>query len=77
MSEDKLAAARRAKAHFQETISKDVDVVGIGIGLIGSEPGLKVNLGAEPANRNALPRELDGVPIVYDVVGKIRSRASP
>lgn len=76
MSEDKLAAVRRAKALFQETISKDVDVVAIGIGLIGSEPALKVNLGAEPASRTALPRELDGVPIVYEVVGKISSKSS-
>lgn len=74
MDETKLTAVRRAKQRFAELAPKDVDIVGVGIGLSGSDPALKVNLGSRPADASALPTSIDGVPVIYTVVGTIRPR---
>lgn len=69
-----LDKARAAKARAQKVFSKLADVVGVGITTIGSEYGLKVNLSSEPTKD--LPKEVDGVPVRVEVVGKIRKRDS-
>ncbi|WP_272840486.1 MULTISPECIES: hypothetical protein [Rhodoplanes] len=74
MDDSKIAAVRRAKKRFAEVAPKDVDVVGLGIGLSGADPALKVNLRSRPADSSALPQTIDGVPVIYDVVGPIRPR---
>jgi hypothetical protein len=74
MNETKMAAARRAKARFTSLMPKDLDVVGIGIGLKGDDPAVKVNLGTAPKDDSLLPETIDGVPVVYDYVGKILKR---
>jgi len=74
MDEKKLEAVRRVKERFVEMKPEGIDVVGVGIGLSGSDLALKVNLGSPPADKSALPKSIDGVPIIYDVVGKIRAR---
>jgi hypothetical protein len=75
MDEKKLEAVRRAKMRFAELVLPEgVEVVGVGIGVSGSDPALKVNLRRAPANPGALPRSLDGVPVIYDVAGKIGRR---
>jgi hypothetical protein len=74
MDEKKIEAARRAKKRFSETAPVDLDIVGVGIGLSGGDPAVKVNLRKPPADLNALPKSIDGVPIVYDVTGKITPR---
>lgn len=80
MIEDAFAAVRRAKQRFQDLALKDLalqdaGVVGIGIGLKGTVPALKVNLRSDPPQPNRLPAEIEGVPIMYEVVGAIRSRS--
>jgi hypothetical protein len=55
-------------------VPKGIDVVGVGIGLKGSDPALKVNLGAVPKDESVLPKAIDGVPVLYDYVGKISKR---
>jgi hypothetical protein len=72
MDEKKLEAARRAKARFSTLMPEGVDVVGIG--LSGSDPALKVNLRSAPKDQSALPKAIDGVPVLYDYVGKITKR---
>ena len=72
MDQKKLEAVRRAKASFGKFVPKDVEVVGLGIGLAGSDPALKVNLRAAPKDKSALPSTIEGVPVIYDVVGKVR-----
>ncbi len=74
MDEDKMAAVRRAKARFSTLMPKGINVVGVGIGLKGSAPALKVNLGAAPKDESILPKAIDGVPALYDYVGKITKR---
>jgi hypothetical protein len=74
MDEKRLEAARRAKARFSTLMPEGVDVVGVGIGLSGSDPALKVNLRSAPKDQSALPKAIDGVPVLYDYVGKITKR---
>jgi hypothetical protein len=51
-----------------------VDVVGVWIALTEGDPALKVNLRRPPANPDALPKTVDGVAVICDVVGKIVPR---
>lgn len=71
-----LDKARAAKARAHEVFSKLADVVGVGITTIGSEYGLKVNVSSPPPPSSVLPKEVDGVPVRMEVVGKIRKRDS-
>lgn len=71
-----LDKARAAKARAHKVFSKLADVVGVGITTIGSEYGLKVNVSSPPPPSNVLPKEVDGVPVRMEVVGKIRKRDS-
>ena len=70
----KLDRARAAKARAHKVFSKLADVVGVGITTIGSEYGLKVNVSSPPPSSTTLPKEVDGVPVRVEVVGKIRKR---
>jgi cobalamin biosynthesis protein CbiG len=74
MDEKQLEAVRRAKARFSSLVPKGVDVVGVGIGVSGSDPALKVNLRAAPKDRSLLPKTIEGVQVIYDYVGKITPR---
>ncbi len=74
MDDDKLNAVRRAKKRFAEIAPKDVEIAGIGIALTDGDPALKVNLRRLPANPDTLPKTVDGVAVIYDVVGKIEPR---
>lgn len=74
MDEKKLEAVRRAKSRVATSMPDGVDVVGVGIGLSGSEPALKINLRAAPKDSSRLPATIDGVPVTYDYVGKISPR---
>lgn len=74
MDQTRMAAVRRAKARFTALMPKGIDVVGVGIGLKGTAPALKVNLGKAPKDVSALPKTIDGVPVLYDYVGKIAKR---
>ncbi len=73
MDEKQLDAVRRAKRKIASAIPADVEVVGVGIGMSGAVPALKVNLGSKPVDEARLPKTIDGVPVVYDVVGKVRA----
>ena len=74
MDEDKLDAVRRAKKRFSEIVPKEVEVAGVGIALGKGDPALKVNLRKAPDNPDILPKTVDGIPIFYDVIGKIVPR---
>jgi hypothetical protein len=71
MAEDSMGAVRRAKAQFEKSVSRDVEIAGIGIGLSEQGPALKVNLRRMPADRSLLPETVEGVRVIYDVVGPI------
>jgi tartrate dehydratase alpha subunit/fumarate hydratase class I-like protein len=74
MDEKQLEAVRRAKARFSKSVPKGIDVLGVGIGVSGSAPALKVNLRAAPKDRSSLPETIDGVKVIYAYVGKITPR---
>lgn len=67
-----LDQARAAKAKLSRILGKSVDVVGVGIAKRESGYVLKVNVGRMPEGQT-LPSEVDGVPVVFEVVGAIRS----
>jgi hypothetical protein len=58
MDEKQLEAVRRAKARFSKSVPKGVEVVGVGIGVSGSAPALKVNLRDAPKDKNSLPKTM-------------------
>jgi len=67
-----LEQARDAKSKAA-TILAALPVVGVGITRIGDGYGLKVNL-SESVAPDAMPDQVDGVPIKMEVVGEIRKR---
>jgi hypothetical protein len=72
-----LQLARSAKERAAELLGNLPGL--IGIGLTKSARGgyaLKVNLESEPtpARRSKLPKAIDGVPIAFEVVGRIKAR---
>jgi hypothetical protein len=62
------------RAHDQELL-KLPNVVGVYVGLLADEktPCLKVMLSREtPATERALPKSLEGYPVVAEVTGEVR-----
>jgi hypothetical protein len=64
---------RAVKSGLKQNLGKSVDVVGIGVTRRQGHYVLKVNIGKMPKNRE-LPSEVDGVPVEFEVVGRIRPR---
>jgi hypothetical protein len=74
MNSTSIDQARAAKPHALEVFSAFAEVVGVGLTRIDDGYGLKVNLGTAPRDDATLPRDVDGVPVRVEVVGKIRKR---
>ena len=69
-----LDSARLAKAKLTSILATARNVVGIGITRVGGGFGLKVNL-SDRDESVTVPSEVDGVPIVVEVIGRITKRA--
>lgn len=70
-----LKTAQAAKPKAQKVFRELVGDVAVGImHTDDGNYGLKVNLERAPAKDVKLPKEIEGVPIRVDVVGKIRKR---
>jgi hypothetical protein len=69
-----LEQARAAKSEALGAFKRVARVVGVGITRIGRGYGLKVNLQRMPDTKACLPKEINGVPIRVEVVGKIKKR---
>jgi hypothetical protein len=67
-----LDEARAAKSKAVAILAA-LPVVGVGVTRIGDGYGLKVNL-SENVAADAVPGDVDGVPIKTEVVGEIRRR---
>jgi hypothetical protein len=67
-----LDEARAAKSKTAALLAA-LPVVGVGITRVGDGYGLKVNL-SEGVAVDAVPEQMDGVPIKTEVVGEIRKR---
>ena len=69
-----LEAAKSAKPHAIKTFATRAhpEVTGVGITRTNGGWGLKVNL-ARPS-RKKFPEEVDGVPVVVEVVGEVAAQ---
>jgi len=72
---DELAAARKAKGRAKEIFSPFGIVNGIGLTRWNGHYAVKVNFETAPES-GELPREIDGIPVVVQVVGKVRKQPS-
>jgi hypothetical protein len=75
MAKVSIDEARRAKQKAGEAARQACPVTGVGLTRIGDSYAVKVNLAGEPASNASLPDNIDGVTIVYEVVGRISKRA--
>ena len=69
-----LEKARAAKQKAGEIFRAYGTVVGVGITRRDDEYAVKVNFETPPPNLDALPTEIDGVPVVVQSVGTIRKQ---
>lgn len=67
-----LEEARLAQARVRKALEALVQVSGVGIERLPDGFGVKVNLPSARVPFASLPKRLDGVPVRYEVVGKIR-----
>lgn len=72
-----LDEARAAKAYAADLLEPlGTAVAGIGITRVEAGYGLKINLQDQPADRSALPDEVNGVPVRFEVIGRIQLRGA-
>lgn len=69
-----LEQAQAAKAEAMDIFSRLGEVLGVGITKIGPDYAIKVNLRAEPAASASAPKEVRGVPVKLEVIGRVRPR---
>ncbi len=69
-----ILKARAAKSVARQLMSKLLGDVAIGITRIGDDYGLKINLQVAPPDSVVLPKDVDGVPIRFEVTGPITKR---
>ena len=66
-----LEQARAAKRKLSARLQNIAEVHGIGIAVLDGGYGVKVNFAVRP-DAGIVPGDVDGVPVVVDVVGSIR-----
>jgi hypothetical protein len=72
-SEISLEQVRAAKAGVRRNLGSAFDIVGVGVTRSSGSLALKVNVKEIPAGVE-LPTEIEGVPVVFEAVGKITPR---
>jgi len=65
-----LPKARAAKSHLLKQMMTLLELRGIGIAILRHGYGVKVNLSRPTAA--FIPAEIDGVPVIVEVLGEIR-----
>lgn len=71
-----LEEARAAKEQAKLVFQKLGRLSGIGITRQGDSYVVKVNLESSPTKSTLLPKEINGVPVVVHIVGKIHKQLS-
>jgi hypothetical protein len=66
-----LEQARAAKKRAEEVFSALATVVGVGVTRKNNGYAVKINLGAAAPAGTKLPENVDGVPVVVEVVGRL------
>jgi hypothetical protein len=74
MSAATLDQARAVKQRAFEVCRAQAKVVGVGIARLKDGYAVKVNLEEPPPADASLPDSIDGVPVRFEVVGKVRKR---
>ena len=74
MDDPTLEAARRVKGLAREVASRRGQVTGVGIARVGGAYAVKVNLRDTPPTD--LPRQIEGVSVVYERTGPVRARGA-
>lgn len=69
-----IEAARAVKAKARELIEALVPVEGVGITRVGDAYAVKINVAQDIDAKLAIPEEVDGVPIVVQVTGRVRKQ---
>ena len=69
-----IESARTAKEHAKKSLAGLVGLAGIGLTRKGVGYAVKVNLSTNDSV--SVPDEIDGVPVVVELVGKIKKRPS-
>jgi hypothetical protein len=73
-SQRSLDAARAAKSRAKQIFEKVGPVCGVGLTRKRGRYAVKVNLEAAPKRGASVPTAIDGVPVVVEVVGKVRKQ---
>lgn len=68
-----LDAARAAKTRAGQLLGHRLPIAGIGIAQVRGSLGLKVNLHDAVGDMAEMPEHIDGVPVLYEVVGGIKA----
>lgn len=71
-----LEEARAAKKQAKLVFQKLGRLSGIGITRQGDSYAVKVNFESPPTKNTLLPKEINGVPVVVHIVGKIHKQLS-
>jgi hypothetical protein len=66
-----IERARAAKELAKARLAGVSGVVGIGLTKIGNSYGIKINLSQPPENPAAIPDVIEGVPVCWEIVGRI------
>ena len=74
MTNVSIDEARRVKPKAGEAARQAGPVVGVGLTKVGDSYAVKVNLVHQPAPGVVLPNTIDGVPVLYEVAGRIAKR---
>ncbi len=64
-------AARAAKTKALALLADVTALNGVGICRVGEGYGVKLNLSEAPSQDHRLPKKVDGVPLVIEIVGRI------
>jgi hypothetical protein len=70
----KLDAARDAKERAKTIFSRYGTVNGIGLTRVGERYAVKVNFESEPHDQASMPRDIEGVPVVVQVIGPLHKQ---
>lgn len=69
-----IVEAREAKEKAKSIFAQYGSVNGVGLTRQGDCYAIKVNFESEPRDRAQMPQEIEGVPVIIQVIGAIRKQ---
>jgi hypothetical protein len=76
MADSTIGDARRVKEKVAGIARAAGPIAGVGLTKVGNSYAVKVNLPKSRGIADQLPDSVDGVPVVYEVVGRITARGA-